>query len=41
MDYQELLFAFFRMVREYDPDTLIRWNLIGVDLEHSVPFLGN
>ncbi len=30
---RELLFAFFRIVREYDPDTLIGWNLIGFDLQ--------
>ena len=30
---QELLSAFFRMVREYDPDTFIGWNLIGFDLQ--------
>jgi DNA polymerase-2 len=30
---QELLYAFFRMVREHDPDTFIGWNLIGFDLQ--------
>jgi DNA polymerase-2 len=30
---KELLFAFFRIVREYDPDTFIGWNLIGFDLQ--------
>ena len=30
---QELLLAFFRIVREYDPDAFIGWNLIGFDLQ--------
>jgi len=30
---KDLLFAFFNMVREYDPDCLIGWNLIGFDLQ--------
>jgi DNA polymerase-2 len=30
---QELLYAFFRIVREYDPDAFIGWNLIGFDLQ--------
>jgi DNA polymerase-2 len=30
---QELLRAFFRIVREYDPDAYIGWNLIGFDLQ--------
>jgi DNA polymerase II len=30
---KELLLAFFRMVREYDPDIFIGWNLIGFDLQ--------
>ena len=30
---KELLFAFFRIVREYDPDAFIGWNLIGFDLQ--------
>jgi DNA polymerase-2 len=29
----DLLFAFFRIVREYDPDAFIGWNLIGFDLQ--------
>jgi DNA polymerase-2 len=32
-DEQELLLGFFRIVREYDPDTFIGWNLIGFDLQ--------
>jgi DNA polymerase-2 len=38
-DYQsfrsesDLLSAFFRIVREYDPDAFIGWNLIGFDLQ--------
>ncbi len=28
-----LLVAFFRMVREYDPDAFIGWNLVGFDLQ--------
>lgn len=38
-DYQsfgnesDLLLAFFRIVREYDPDAFIGWNLIGFDLQ--------
>jgi DNA polymerase-2 len=30
---QELLLAFFHIVREYDPDAFIGWNLIGFDLQ--------
>jgi DNA polymerase-2 len=30
---QELRLAFFRIVREYDPDAFIGWNLIGFDLQ--------
>jgi DNA polymerase-2 len=30
---QDLLLAFFRIVREYDPDAFIGWNLIGFDLQ--------
>jgi DNA polymerase-2 len=30
---RELLIAFFRLVREYDPDAFIGWNLIGFDLQ--------
>jgi len=30
---EELLVAFFRMVREYDPDAFIGWNLVGFDLQ--------
>ncbi len=30
---RELLLSFFNMVREYDPDALIGWNLIGFDLQ--------
>lgn len=30
---RELLLAFFRIVREYDPDAFIGWNLIGFDLQ--------
>ena len=30
---QELLVAFFRIVREHDPDAFIGWNLIGFDLQ--------
>jgi DNA polymerase elongation subunit (family B) len=30
---QELLLAFFRIVREHDPDAFIGWNLIGFDLQ--------
>jgi len=30
---QELLLAFFGIVREYDPDAFIGWNLIGFDLQ--------
>ncbi len=30
---EALLSAFFRRVREYDPDALIGWNLIGFDLQ--------
>ena len=30
---QELLYAFFRIVREHDPDAFIGWNLIGFDLQ--------
>jgi len=30
---QELMTAFFRIVREYDLDTFIGWNLIGFDLQ--------
>ena len=29
----DLLIAFFRIVREYDPDAFIGWNLIGFDLQ--------
>ena len=29
----DLLVAFFRLVREYDPDAFIGWNLIGFDLQ--------
>jgi len=30
---KKLLLSFFNMVREYDPDALIGWNLIGFDLQ--------
>jgi DNA polymerase-2 len=30
---QELLLAFFSIVREYDPDAFIGWNLVGFDLQ--------
>ena len=30
---QELMSAFFRRVRDFDPDTFIGWNLIGFDLQ--------
>ena len=30
---QDLLDAFFRIIREYDPDAFIGWNLIGFDLQ--------
>ena len=30
---QELLYAFFCIVREHDPDAFIGWNLIGFDLQ--------
>jgi len=30
---QELMSAFFRIVREYDPDAFIGWNLISFDLQ--------
>jgi len=30
---RELMMAFFHIVREYDPDTIIGWNLIGFDLQ--------
>jgi DNA polymerase-2 len=30
---KELLLSFFNRVREYDPDALIGWNLIGFDLQ--------
>ncbi len=30
---KELLLAFIKIVREYDPDALIGWNLIGFDLQ--------
>ena len=30
---QELLIAFFRLVRRYDPDAFVGWNLIGFDLQ--------
>jgi len=30
---KELLLSFFDMVRQYDPDALIGWNLIGFDLQ--------
>jgi len=30
---KDLLLFFFRMVREFDPDALIGWNLIGFDLQ--------
>jgi DNA polymerase-2 len=40
---QDLLVAFFRMIREYDPDAFIGWNLIGFDLQwlaHKCAALG-
>lgn len=30
---QELLKAFFHLIREYDPDAFIGWNLVGFDLQ--------